>query len=41
MYQIGDLIVYGRNGVCRVENIGVLDVPSINKNQLYYTLSPI
>jgi len=40
MYQIGDVIVYGGEGVCRVDAIGVLDIPSINKDRLYYTLSP-
>ncbi len=40
MYQIGDVIVYGSEGVCRVDTIGFLDIPSINKDRLYYTLSP-
>lgn len=41
MYQIGDLVVYGNEGVCRIEEIGFLDIPSIDKNRLYYTLAPI
>jgi len=40
MYQIGDVIVYGGEGVCRVDAIGVPDIPSISKERLYYTLSP-
>lgn len=41
MFQIGDLVVYGGEGVCRVEKIGVPDIPSINTTKLYYTLSPV
>ncbi len=41
MYQIGDVIVYGGEGVCRVNAIGVLAILSINKDRLYYTLSPL
>lgn len=36
MYQIGDLIIYGGTGVCRVEEIGTR-----NGGQLYYTLMPL
>jgi CarD family transcriptional regulator len=41
MYNIGDLVICGDSGVCRVEAIGKLDVPYIDRNRLYYTLSPI
>jgi CarD family transcriptional regulator len=41
MFQIGDLVVYGSEGVCRVDKIGVPDIPSINTEKLYYTLSPV
>ncbi|MDD4565639.1 MAG: CarD family transcriptional regulator [Eubacteriales bacterium] len=41
MYQIGDLIICGNNGVCRVESIGKLDLSWIDKNKPYYTLHPI
>ena len=41
MYQIGDLIVYGGEGVCRVEEIGVPKISGINKERQYYTLSPL
>jgi len=40
MYQIGDVIMYRMEGVCRVDAIGVPDLPSVNNDQLYYTLSP-
>lgn len=38
MYQIGDLIIYGNNGVHVVEEIGVPDITYIDKNKLYYIL---
>ena len=41
MYQIWDLIVYGGEGVCRVEEIGVPKISGINKQRQYYTLSPL
>lgn len=37
MYQIGDLIVYGGNGVCRVESI---ETEGKDRRQ-YYTLQPL
>ena len=41
MYQIGDLIVYGGEGVCRVEEIGVPPIRGVNKERQYYTLLPL
>ena len=41
MFQIGDYIVYGTSGVCRVEKIGPVDLPDVSKDKLYYTLSPV
>lgn len=44
MYKIGDLVIYGNTGVCRIENIGPLaKVPSGKKDseRLYYTLKPL
>jgi len=41
MYKIGDLIVYGSDGVCRVEAIGAPEVSGAAKDRLYYTLAPI
>jgi len=40
MYQIGDLIMYRKEGVCRVKAIGVPDLSSNNDERIYYTLSP-
>lgn len=38
MYQIGDLIIFGNKGVCRVESVGFLE--EADNNKLYYTLVP-
>lgn len=40
MFEIGDYIVYGNTGVCRVENIGSINALSGSKDRLYYTLCP-
>ncbi|MEN6389037.1 MAG: CarD family transcriptional regulator [Syntrophomonas sp.] len=40
MYQIGDVIMYRMEGVCRVDAIGVPDSTSNDSDRLYYTLSP-
>lgn len=41
LYGIGDLIVYGTEGVCRVEDIGVPALTGINQERQYYTLKPL
>lgn len=41
MFCKGDLIVYGNTGVCRVEKIGHLEIQGIDKEKVYYTLTPI
>ncbi|WP_164914368.1 CarD family transcriptional regulator [Aminipila luticellarii] len=41
MYKIGDFIIYGNQGVCRVDEIGIPDVGGILEDKLYYTLSPV
>lgn len=41
MYEIGALIVYGGEGVCRVEEIGVPKLTGVNKDRQYYTLKPL
>jgi CarD family transcriptional regulator len=41
VYQVGDLIVYGGEGVCRVEEIGTPKISGVNKERQYYTLSPL
>ncbi|MGN1002396.1 MAG: CarD family transcriptional regulator [Oscillospiraceae bacterium] len=41
MYQIGELILYGRTGVCRVEAINSVKLRGQAGEQLYYTLQPL
>ena len=41
MFEIGDLVVYGGEGVCRVEKIGPADLPGADKEKLYYRLAPL
>lgn len=41
MYQIGEQIVYGGEGVCQVVAIGPLDMRGAQKGTEYYTLSPL
>ena len=40
MFSVGDVIVYGIEGVCRVEEVGRLRVPGLDKNRDYYRLTP-
>ena len=40
MFEIGDYIVYGNVGVCKVVEIGTLDSPLLPEDKLYYTLVP-
>ncbi len=40
MFDIGELIIYGNNGVCRVTEITEMSVRGINDGRLYYVLQP-
>ena len=41
MFEVGDYIVCGNNGICSVENISTIDVPDVDPNRLYYILQPV
>ncbi len=41
MYEVGQLVVYGSIGVCRVEAVGVPAVSGIDEVRDYYTLVPL
>lgn len=41
MFNIGDYMICGANGVCKVEEIGPLEVGGISKDCMYYTLRPV
>lgn len=41
MFEIGDYIVCGNNGICTVENISTIDVSGVDPDRLYYILQPV
>ena len=41
MYQAGELILYGRTGVCRVEEITAVKQRGAEAEQMYYVLKPL
>lgn len=41
MFDVGDFVVFGSDGVCRVEAVGNLEIDGISKEKLYYTLIPV
>lgn len=41
MFEVGALVVYGSDGVCRVEKVGPLEMQGAQKGVDYYTLSPL
>lgn len=41
MYQVGDFIIYGNNGVCKVTAVGTLPKLGMERDKQYYTLLPL
>ncbi len=41
MFKVGEYVVYGMNGVCRVENIGPMPISGVDGDRMYYTLLPL
>lgn len=41
MYQIGDKIIYGSNGVCEIEEIKMIEVPHTSEEKAYYIIKPV
>ncbi len=41
MFDVGDYVIYGSEGVCRVGAIGRLDLDGKKTEKLYYTLFPV
>lgn len=41
MFEIGEFIVKPNKGICKVEEIGPIDMSGGNRNKLYYILSPL
>ena len=40
MFEIGDKIIYGENGVCIVDKIAPLEMSGASRDKLYYHLTP-
>ncbi len=41
MFEINEYVIYGSEGVCRVEDIGHPDISGLDKAKEYYTLMPV
>ena len=41
MFQKGDFVVYGHNGICCIQDITTLNISGIDKNRKYYLLKPV
>lgn len=41
MFAVGDMVVYGGEGVCRVERIAPPEIRGMDAEKLYYTLAPL
>ncbi|MBQ8317030.1 MAG: CarD family transcriptional regulator [Lachnospiraceae bacterium] len=40
MFEKGDYIVYGQNGICRIEDITHPEISGYDNDRLYYVLAP-
>ncbi len=40
MFDVGEYIVYGQNGICRIEDITHPEISGYDDNRLYYVLIP-
>jgi len=41
MFQVGENVVYGNMGICRVGSVGTINMGNMAKDRLYYTLIPV
>lgn len=41
MFEIGDYVVYGNAGVCKVSDITKMNFAGLDKNKPYYVLDPV
>ncbi len=41
MFNVGEYVIYGSEGVCLVEAIGSPDIVGLDRTKTYYTLSPV
>lgn len=40
MFSVGDIVIYGTQGICKVDAIGPLPMSFADKSRQYYTLRP-
>lgn len=41
MFEKGEYIIYGRSGICRIEDITHLNISGADRKRLYYVLAPL
>lgn len=41
MFEKGEYIIYGRSGICKIEDISHLSISGADKQRLYYVLAPL
>lgn len=41
MYEVGELVLYGSTGVCRVEEVKEQPSPATGEDRMYYVLRPL
>lgn len=41
MFCVDEYVVYGSEGVCRVESVGRVNIPGLDPSKEYYTLMPV
>lgn len=41
MFEIGNYVVYGNTGICKIDDIKMMDAPGSNNKKQYYVLSPV
>lgn len=41
MFEVGEYVVYGNKGVCRIDDITHIDISGADKERLYYVLAPV
>lgn len=41
MYSVGDIIIYGSEGVCKVDKIDKMNISGLKNEKLYYYLTPL
>lgn len=41
MFQKGDYVICGNNGICSVQDITTLNISGVDKKRQYYLLKPV